>query len=202
MDRRLLRIIEDSSGASPEGALSGFVAQQFVVGNLSSKTDLFVNEQETPYTFNANAPNFGAPASCVTNYNKSGPFLNSVRQTSGPGGACGANIATAGDPTPDGKPDGFSDPRRHYQALELEANKNFSHNFLLRVNYRWAKLYGNYEGLYRNDNGQSDPSISSLFDFTNGVLGLLGDQFSRGYLNTDRRQLAIFMAHTLSRMGS
>ncbi len=60
---------------------------------------------------------------------------------------------------------------------------------MLRVNYRWAKLYGNYEGLYRNDNGQSDPSISSLFDFTNGVLGLLGDQFSRGYLNTDRRQV-------------
>jgi len=38
------------------------------------------------------------------------------------------------------------------------------------MNYRWAKLYGNYEGLYRNDNGQSDPSISSLFDFSNGVL--------------------------------
>ena len=50
MDRRLLRIIEDSSGASPEGALSGFVAQQFVVGNLSAKTDLFVNEQEQAYT--------------------------------------------------------------------------------------------------------------------------------------------------------
>ena len=47
---------------------------------------------------------------------------------------------------------------------------------------------GNYEGLYRNDNNQSDPSISSLYDFTNGVLGLLGDQFKRGYLNTDRRQ--------------
>ena len=59
---------------------------------------------------------------------------------------------------------------------------------MLRVNYRWAKLFGNYEGLYRNDNGQSDPSISSLFDFTQGVLGLLGDQFVQGYLNTDRRQ--------------
>ena len=57
------------------------------------------------------------------------------------------------------------------------------------MNYRYAKLFGNYEGLYRNDNGQSDPSISSLFDFTNGVLGLLGAQFSRGFLNTDRRQV-------------
>jgi hypothetical protein len=59
---------------------------------------------------------------------------------------------------------------------------------MIRVNYRWAKLYGNYEGLYRNDNNQIDPSINSLFDFTNGVLGMLGDQFKRGYLNTDRRQ--------------
>ncbi len=32
---------------------------------------------------------------------------------------------------PDGKPDGFANPYRHYQALELEANKNFSHNFML-----------------------------------------------------------------------
>ena len=43
--------------------------------------------------------------------------------------------------------------------------------------------------IYRNDNGQSDPSISSLYDFTNGVLGLLGQQFVEGYLNTDRRQV-------------
>jgi hypothetical protein len=192
MDRRLLRIIEDSSGASPEGSLSHLIPQNFVVGNLSSKTDLFVNEQETPYTFNAGAPNLGAPASCVTNYNVAygnKAFTDSVGNVSGPGGACGSNVATAGAPTPDGKPDGFSDPRRHYQALEIEANKSLSHNFMLRVNYRYAKLFGNYEGLYRNDNGQSDPSISSLFDFTNGVLGLLGAQFSRGYLNTDRRQV-------------
>ena len=63
---------------------------------------------------------------------------------------------------PDGKPDGFAVPVRHYQAFEIEVNKNFSHNFLLRANYRFAKLYGNYEGLFRNDNGQSDPGISSL----------------------------------------
>jgi hypothetical protein len=188
MDRRLLRIIEDSSGASPEGALAGFVAQQFVVGNLSSKTDLFVNEQEQAYTQAAgppsNCPTTYVPGSNVANYGLKTNSLGAVV-----GGACGYNVLTAADPTPDGKPDGFSNPYRHYQALELEANKNFSHNFLLRMNYRWAKLYGNYEGLYRNDNGQSDPSISSLFDFTNGVLGLLGQQFQEGYLNTDRRQV-------------
>ena len=190
MDRRLLRVIEDSSGVSVEGALAG-QPQQFVVGNLSASTDLFVNEQEQPYTFNAALPNFGAPASCVTNLNAAGgtAFLDSTGAVAGPGGACSSNYDTAGTPTPDGVADGFSNPRRHYQAIELEANKSLSHNFMVRVNYRYAKLFGNYEGLYRNDNGQSDPSISSLFDFTNGVLNLLGAQFSRGYLNTDRRQV-------------
>ena len=190
MDRRLLRIIEDTSGASPEGALAGFVAQQFVVGNLNKNTDYFINEQEQAYTQAAgppsNCPAFGnyTPGSNVANY---GLKTNTLGQVVG--GACGYNVLTAADPTPDGKPDGFSTPYRHYQALEFEANKNFSHNFLLRANYRWAKLYGNYEGLYRNDNGQSDPSISSLYDFANGVLGLLGQQFQQGYLNTDRRQV-------------
>jgi hypothetical protein len=191
MDRRLLRIIEDASGVSPEGNIGGQL-QQFVVGNLSSHTDLFVNEQEQPYTYDANSPTLGAPASCVTNLNVNNgnaPFHASNGGIAGPGGACVSNFATAGTPTPDGIGDGFSDPRRHYQALELEANKSLSHNFMVRINYRYAKLFGNYEGLYRNDNGQSDPSISSLFDFSNGVLNMLGAQFSRGYLNTDRRQV-------------
>jgi len=33
------------------------------------------------------------------------------------------------------------------------------------ASYRWSKLKGLYEGAFRNDNGQSDPSITSLFDF-------------------------------------
>src|SRR5262249_27342066 len=44
-------------------------------------------------------------------------------------------------------------------------NKNFSNNWGLLASYRYAKLKGNFEGFYRSDNGQSDPSISSLFDF-------------------------------------
>lgn len=69
-----------------------------------------------------------------------------------------------------------------------------------RVNYRFAKLYGNYEGFYRNDNGQSDPGISSLFDFTAGAINLLGDQFKRGYLNSDRRHVAnALVAYTLTK---
>ena len=36
---------------------------------------------------------------------------------------------------------------------------------LNRTPYRHARITGNYEGLFRNDNGQSDPNITSLFDF-------------------------------------
>jgi hypothetical protein len=32
------------------------------------------------------------------------------------------------------------------------------------VSYVYSSLTGNYEGLFRNDNGQSDPNITSLFD--------------------------------------
>ena len=31
--------------------------------------------------------------------------------------------------------------------------------------YRWSRLRGNFEGFYRDDNGQSDPGITSLYDF-------------------------------------
>jgi hypothetical protein len=43
--------------------------------------------------------------------------------------------------------------------------------------------------LFRNDNGQSDPNITSLFDFPNSPL--MEGQFFSGFLNTDR-------THTLS----
>jgi hypothetical protein len=74
-----------------------------------------------------------------------------------------------------------------YKAVEFEVNKSFSKGWQLRTNYRIAKLFGNFEGLARNDNGQTDPGISSLFDFTRGDFGLLDGQFLPGVLNTDVR---------------
>jgi len=69
----------------------------------------------------------------------------------------------------------------------VEYARNMKDNWQLRSNFRYARLWGNYEGFFRNDNGQSDPGISSLFDFTNGAIALLGDQTTPGLLNTDRR---------------
>jgi hypothetical protein len=94
----------------------------------------------------------------------------------------------------DGKPDTYKDPKREYEAVEFEVNKSFSHNWALSVNYRVAQLKGNYEGAFRNDNGQADPGISSLFDFTEGQLGLLTGQQGIGALNADRKHT--FNAHS------
>lgn len=185
-DRRLQRIVEDMQGVSPEGANYGLPNQIYVIGNPSPSADYFVNEIEEKYTpvILPDGTVTGQPANCVADY---GPQYDSLGNLIG--AACGQNPDTAGLPNSDGKPDGYAKPVRRYQSLEVELNKNFSNGFLVRANYRFAKLWGNYEGLFRNDNGQSDPGISSLFDFTTGVVGLLGDQFTPGYLNTDRRNV-------------
>jgi hypothetical protein len=99
----------------------------------------------------------------------------------------GACAAFGGEFYPDGKPDTYKDPKREYEAVEFEVRKAFTHNWALNVNYRVAQLRGNYEGAFRNDNGQADPGISSLFDFTEGALGLLANQQSIGFLSTDRK---------------
>ncbi|GLH73521.1 membrane protein [Geothrix limicola] len=56
-------------------------------------------------------------------------------------------------------------PVRDYWAWEFEANYNSAH-WAGFFNLRLSRLEGNYEGLFRNDNGQSDPNITSLYDFS------------------------------------
>ena len=90
-----------------------------------------------------------------------------------------------GDLFSDGRGDGFSNPSRVYKALELIVSKRLAANFQVFSSYRLSKLYGNFEGSFRNDNGQSDPNISSLFDFTN-TDGVLGFQQAAGVLPNNR----------------
>ena len=35
----------------------------------------------------------------------------------------------------------------------------------MMASYRWSRLRGNFDGFYRDDNGQSDPGWTSLYDF-------------------------------------
>jgi hypothetical protein len=210
VDRRLGRIIEDIGSQSPEGATIG---SNYTGGiaNPSPKTDIAVNEQEVTYTpaqfatanpalaadgSNYVAPVAGCTASNDTYFSAGGIWVNGNNAPIG--GACFLNLATMDAGPGDGKPDGFAQPIRRYQALELEFDKRYSNHWLAVVNYRYANLFGNYEGAYRNDNGQSDPGISSLFDFTTGGLGLLGDQFRPGFLSTDRRNVGnLFLSYTV-----
>jgi len=210
VDRKLARVIEDIGSQSPEGSTIG---GNYVGGiaNPSTKTDYSVNDQEVTYTpaqWAAANPNAGqtgwvyAPPvplctkSTDTYFSAGGIFVDGNNTPLG--GACFQNLATMDAGPGDGKPDGFVNPTRHYQALELEMDKRFSNHWLAAVNFRFANLWGNYEGAYRNDNGQSDPGISSLFDFTAGALKLLGDQFRPGYMSTDRRAVGnLFLSYTV-----
>ena len=58
----------------------------------------------------------------------------------------------------------FHDPVHKYNALEISLNRRGS-NWSSNTSYRYSRLRGNFEGFYRDDNGQSDPGISSLYDF-------------------------------------
>jgi outer membrane receptor protein involved in Fe transport len=59
----------------------------------------------------------------------------------------------------------FEKPIHHYDAVEVTFAKRFSQNWAMQASYRWSRLWGTYEGFYRDDNGQSDPGITSLYDF-------------------------------------
>jgi len=184
IDRRIKRIVEDVAGISPE-AFQCCLSQNYLITNPSPGTDLFINPVQVDY------PLGGLPASCPsgaggTATDFAGTDVGDFCITNG-FNAAGDQVA--GALGADGKPDGFAKPVRIYKAVEFELNKAFTSGWQLRTNYRWSQLSGNYEGAFRNDNGQSDPSISSLFDFVQGDFGLLGNQFGIGWLNTDRRHI-------------
>ncbi|HEY8224689.1 MAG TPA: TonB-dependent receptor [Pyrinomonadaceae bacterium] len=68
----------------------------------------------------------------------------------------------------------FGRARRYYRGLEFTATKRFTNNFQFITSYVYSSLIGNYEGLFRNDNGQSDPNITSLFDLPSLLAGTYG----------------------------
>ncbi len=84
----------------------------------------------------------------------------------GPGQPTSADLLAAGDV--------FGRARRFYRGLEFTATKRFSNNYQFVASYVFSSLTGNYEGLFRNDNGQSDPNITSLFDLPSLLAGSYG----------------------------
>ena len=77
-------------------------------------------------------------------------------------------------PPPQGVSQCFGPARRYYRGLEFTATKRFTNNYQFIASYVYSSLIGNYEGLFRNDNGQSDPNITSLFDLVSLLPGTYG----------------------------
>ncbi len=163
IDRRLKRITEDSNGVSLEQAAAGMDNIPFILVNPSATADFFTNPFLVP---TATGPCFAGTEDIVP-------------------GQC--FHISSGDPGPDGIADGLPDPVRRYQAVEIILERRYRDNWQFFANWRIAKLQGNFEGAFRNDNGQTDPGITSLFDFidTPGALSL----YSLGDLPNDRRHV-------------
>jgi Carboxypeptidase regulatory-like domain len=226
IDRRMKRVVEDEVGQSVEQltalAFNGG-SYSYVIGNPSAQQSIFVTPNEITWMpadpANANAD---APSGCfdannnITPYT-SGPMYNTFGVLQGaacfpavngllntdPNALFGGEYFPTNCPQVSGRtlchPGLYPNVQRNYQAVEFEVNKSFSNNWQLRSNFRVARLAGNYEGAFRNDNLQSDPGISSLFDLTSGELGLLGQQLGIGPLNTDRKYvLNVFPSYTLA----
>lgn len=68
----------------------------------------------------------------------------------------------------------FGRGRRYYRALEFTATKRFSNKYQFITSYVYSSLIGNYEGLYRNDNGQALPNLTSLFDLVSLLANVYG----------------------------
>jgi len=88
-----------------------------------------------------------------------------------PGGTVSVNPVTG---APLAESANFPEPTREYQALELTLNKRFSNNWQLFASAVYSENKGNYGGLFRQDNGQLDPNITSLYDLPDLLKGADG----------------------------
>ena len=91
------------------------------------------------------AGDLGIPGATTVNYTLTNP---------------GPDTPTAGDLGAS-----FETPTHRYNAIEVTADRAFAGHWGLQTSYRYSRLRGTFEGFFRDDNGQSDPGITSLFDF-------------------------------------
>jgi outer membrane receptor protein involved in Fe transport len=68
----------------------------------------------------------------------------------------------------------FPEAVREYEAFELTLSRRFSNNWQMVASYVNSENFGNYGGLFRQDNGQLDPNITSLFDLPDLLVGATG----------------------------
>ncbi len=173
IDRRIKRLTEDTNAISIEQAAGGLFNIPFIIINPSSSADQFLNPRAVAIG--------------------SEPCFAGTEDVIGAGGTGFCFSADSGDPGSDGIPDGLPDAIREYTAVELTFERRMRDNWQFFANWRIARLRGNFEGAFRNDNGQADPGITSLFDFTDSPA--MGDTYAVGALPNDR-------THVINAYGS
>lgn len=70
---------------------------------------------------------------------------------------------------------GLPSAKRKYDAVTLKVDRAFDGKWSLSSSYTWSRLFGNYEGSVKSDNGQTDAGLTTDFDqpgLTDGTLGL------------------------------
>jgi hypothetical protein len=55
-------------------------------------------------------------------------------------------------------------PVRKYDGVTFSVRKDFSENYMMTASYTYSYYRGNYPGLFRPENGQLDPNITSEYD--------------------------------------
>ena len=70
---------------------------------------------------------------------------------------------------------GLPRAQRNYDAVTFKVDRAFDGLWSLSGSYTWSRLFGNYEGSVKSDNGQTDAGLTTDFDqpgLTDGTLGL------------------------------
>ena len=195
-DRRIKRILEDVQAPTSADLLNGLFAFQFIFSNVGPSTDVFDNPVLITFTdLNADGvPDNPSECSLFGVLSRAPADANGNAQCFTPL----SGLYTGGD----GIPDGFPKVVRDYRAVEITVEKRFTDNWQIMANVRISDLTGNFEGSFRNDNGQSDPNLTSLFDFTSaGPNDLLAGQFEPGPLPNDRTYVANLYGSYLFNQG-
>jgi hypothetical protein len=69
----------------------------------------------------------------------------------------------------------FPKAQRKYDAISFYFAKRFSELWLAQASYTWSRLRGNYSGMFRPENGQLEPNLTSDFDLKSLMVNRTGN---------------------------
>ena len=85
-----------------------------------------------------------------------------------------ANTYFIGNPG-EGIADTFPKAKRTDHAVTAQFTKTFADLWQAQISYTWSRLTGNYDGLFRPEDGQLDPNLNSTFDLKTLLLNQEGN---------------------------